>query len=711
MSQPSARSGNQQLFETTAILSANATKSGRFENLAAKVHGLADRRLIELPFKQVDCGPGCSACCHRLVDATLPEVIAVAKFVKERFNDEEQQALVSRMDGHETMAKQYFVGLDESFSGVCPFLVYDRCTVHDVRPLSCRGLSSLDRARCHQWAFESGPIPFERDRLNVSNAAVEGIVRGALLAGSTSGSYELSGATRAILETFSSDQTTHLESAKISTVDKYSLMAGDYIAKFRMNESLSNLCQRPGFSELWESAFTGNVEQINILIPRLGDEVLTLFSALALPSFYSSQDELDERWAGLLQAMERFENARLHPQAAFDRLPTLCTFFWAYSGNDVKPLLSRMMAKVSKEIVAPLFPELQEPLPELRKPGRFRLGYLSGGLRNSTNSRWATGWLKAQAAQFETFAFNLDPAEDQFTNYWKRLADHYYHLPTHPTNFASMVRSLDLDALIITDIGMNRFDHQLTSLRLARKQFTAWGHPVTSGSSMIDGYLSSDLMEPEDAQQHYTERLYRLPGSGLSYPRASRTRGAQDLSAFGLPTTGYYFDAQHSSKRIPKHDVLYRQICEASGKPIAFLAPVEKFNRDRLEQRFRSAGVNSIIVPRCSNQEFLQIIEKSVAVLDTPAWNGGNSTIDALTLGKPVISMASEFMRGRHCLAFHGLAGVQGLVAKTPEEYVALALDSTRQRELMVHLNPDSLYDDPRPVERLNEILLEGFPG
>ena len=33
------------------------------------------------------------------------------------------------------------------------------------------------------------------------------------------------------------------------------------------------------------------------------------------------------------------------------------------------------------------------------------------------------------------------------------------------------------------------------------------GHPETSGYPTLDYFLSSELMEPPDGQQHYTERL------------------------------------------------------------------------------------------------------------------------------------------------------------------------------------------------------------
>ncbi len=67
------------------------------------------------------------------------------------------------------------------------------------------------------------------------------------------------------------------------------------------------------------------------------------------------------------------------------------------------------------------------------------------------------------------------------------------------------------DVLIYPEIGMDKISSQLAAQRLAGVQCCSWGHPVTSGLATIDHFLSSELMEPADAQAHYRENLVRLP--------------------------------------------------------------------------------------------------------------------------------------------------------------------------------------------------------
>ena len=73
-------------------------------------------------------------------------------------------------------------------------------------------------------------------------------------------------------------------------------------------------------------------------------------------------------------------------------------------------------------------------------------------------------------------------------------------------------------------IGM----YALASLRLASRQCAAWGHPVTTGLPTIDVFFTSAAMEPDDAANHYSEKLASLPGIGTRYAAPARqpvTRG------------------------------------------------------------------------------------------------------------------------------------------------------------------------------------------
>jgi Fe-S-cluster containining protein len=123
--------------------------------LAGSIHELTDRSIREVHAAchdghRVACRSGCNYCCMFPVAASAPEVLAIATFVRERFDEERQAALDARVevniaatDGMD-MSERDRVRLD------CPFLEAGKCTVYEVRPVACRGFSSYSVEECRE---------------------------------------------------------------------------------------------------------------------------------------------------------------------------------------------------------------------------------------------------------------------------------------------------------------------------------------------------------------------------------------------------------------------------------------------------------------------------------------------------------------------------------------------------------------------------------
>ncbi|MBC7905344.1 MAG: YkgJ family cysteine cluster protein [Rhodospirillaceae bacterium] len=115
--------------------------------------------LLELPVNaeaRPACAIDCHACCHCLVGATAPEVIILASRIAllpaETVTAIRQRTAVVAM----SMAA---MSLDQRMSSrtACPFLHERRCQVYALRPLACRGHTSINRAICDSW-LETGEV-------------------------------------------------------------------------------------------------------------------------------------------------------------------------------------------------------------------------------------------------------------------------------------------------------------------------------------------------------------------------------------------------------------------------------------------------------------------------------------------------------------------------------------------------------------------------
>jgi Fe-S-cluster containining protein len=113
------------------------------------------------PAEPLQCEPGCTACCHRKVGCTIPEVIGIAAGLDDCEDDEKQRILTAARLLHERTA-----ALDDAGrvrTGLpCAFLANGKCGIYGGRPISCRATYSFDRAACERlyfsFSFET-PIP------------------------------------------------------------------------------------------------------------------------------------------------------------------------------------------------------------------------------------------------------------------------------------------------------------------------------------------------------------------------------------------------------------------------------------------------------------------------------------------------------------------------------------------------------------------------
>jgi predicted O-linked N-acetylglucosamine transferase (SPINDLY family) len=428
---------------------------------------------------------------------------------------------------------------------------------------------------------------------------------------------------------------------------------------------------------------------------------------IIVPRVYNNQEEIPEWREHFIRALRAFREKDWEDEEAFNALSSHRSGSLAYQGMNDRAIMEEHGAALAS-YTNRAFPEFSEPFGK-RSPGKARVGYLSANMHGSNGCRWSLGWLNRHAPDIETYALNVGTVEDQVSRQFRLSADHYFHLVRSIPDNARFIRGLDLDFLIFTDIGLHGFNTSYATMRLARTQATAWGHPVTSGFPNIDLYLSSDLMEPVDGQDQYTEQLVRLPNSGLCYSPIE-SFPSRDRAYFGLPADGpLIVNVQTKPKLLPQYDHLYRDIAAKAGAPIVFLEGIQPCDTIVTKRRMEEAGVPVHWLPHLKRPDFLALLQLADVSLDPPLWSGGNTTIEALTLGTPVVTLPGPTMRSRHSYAFAKIAGAPDLIAENELDYVNLACDSDRLQNAIASADFSLLFNDLRPVEALDELILSSM--
>ena len=455
---------------------------------------------------------------------------------------------------------------------------------------------------------------------------------------------------------------------------------------------------------------------------------------LGLPLFYADSVAIDRaraQFAAGLNALER-EFERLH--AGVDAYSMLESWRWtnfalAYQGRDDRELQQRYARLVARAIDEKA-PVLRQPFSIVHEEGaRIRIGFASAFFVDGTVGHYFLRWItELDRFGFEVFVYHLASYTDALTQQIASRADWFRHTQGVAATIAALARAIrndTLDVLVYPELGMDERCMVLAAMRLAPLQCAGWGHPVTTGHETVDVFFSARAMEPDDAEAHYSEQLVRLPGIGTSYPRPGFERDPADRSTvrerIDVPLDAPVFIcSQALFKILPDDDLLLARVLEAVPGSMLVLfadrhAELTALVSNRLEQAFASRGIVALdrvrVQARMSRADFLRVNAACDAMLDTTAWSGGNSTIDALVAGLPVVTLPGQFMRARQSAAMLAIAGVPELIARDVDDYVRIAArlgkDPAWRADVAAKIaaGREKLFDDPAPLAAFADFI------
>ncbi|MDV2992367.1 MAG: hypothetical protein N4J56_002021 [Chroococcidiopsis sp. SAG 2025] len=458
----------------------------------------------------------------------------------------------------------------------------------------------------------------------------------------------------------------------------------------------------------------------------LSDNLTLKFkSYLLLPIIYETEAEIELYRSQFAQGLNELiqQTCLASPKAKEEALIAIgnyTNFYLQYQGkNDLK--FQKQYGQFVHQVMAANYPQWTQPLTMLllSEGEKIRIGYVSHHLRNHNGAKWALGWLKNHNRQnFEIYCYYTDLILDRITKEFESVCDRFHSIPRDLEAICNQIVADKLHVIVFPDIGMAPVTTQIAGLRLAPVQCTAWGHPITSGLPTIDYYLSSDLMEPENAQEHYSEKLVRLPNLGFCYSKPAISQPTKSRLDFRLRDDAViYLSCQSLFKYLPQYDYVYAAIAQqVSQAQFAFISHPSTYITDifqqRLQRAFAKFGLNSqdycVILPRQTGDDYLTLNLVSDVYLDTFSWTGGNSTMEAIACNLPVVTCPGEFMRGRHSYAMLKMLGVTDTIASDEAEYIEIAVKLGLDRDWrdsivkQISQRHSYLYNDKTCVEALD---------
>jgi len=312
---------------------------------------------------------------------------------------------------------------------------------------------------------------------------------------------------------------------------------------------------------------------------------------------------------------------------------------------------------------------------------RLRIGYVSADFRNHPVGHFIEQVIAHHdKRRFEIFCYYNYAKNDDITARLRRHADHWRSIIGWTDEaVARQIREDGIDILV--DLAGHTAGNRLLTFALkpAPVQATWMSYIATTGLKAIDYIIANRFIIPPQDERYYVERVVRLPHSFLCFtpphfpievsPPPALSRGEITFGCFNS-----------TAKLTTSVIAAWARILLALPRSRLFLKSGgfgDELSRARYRKLFAEHGVAperlkfAGLSPR---GEYLAAYNEVDIGLDPFPYNGGTTTVEALWMGVPVITLSGDRFVSRMGESIMMNLGLAECVAATEDEYIAKAL-------------------------------------
>ncbi|CAN7208580.1 tetratricopeptide repeat protein [Phenylobacterium sp. LjRoot164] len=338
--------------------------------------------------------------------------------------------------------------------------------------------------------------------------------------------------------------------------------------------------------------------------------------------------------------------------------------------------------------------------------GKLRIGFMSSDLRNHPVAYFAMPLFQhLDRSRFEVYCYSYfqgDNADQTQTRIVELVDAFRWEKDISDRDAAQMIANDQLDMLI--ELGGSTHMNKLgvMAFKPAPLQASWLGYPHSAGLETIDHLILDPYVAPTGPDLLIEEPLL-MPKSWIAmgeqaFPPRPITEGTPEqrkgFLTFGTANNPYKYSREmvRTWARVTAavENAQFLFIRPEGGTPTFRKSMLELFAAEGVgEERVRFEDIRGAHLP------FYNEIDIS---LDTFPQTGGTTTCESLWMGVPAVTLVGEAMFERLSYSILTNAGLGDLCARTPDEFVEIALrlakDPVRRAELRVNLR-DMLKASP----------------
>jgi protein O-GlcNAc transferase len=413
---------------------------------------------------------------------------------------------------------------------------------------------------------------------------------------------------------------------------------------------------------------------------------------------------------------EKAEQAFRRALAVNDKLPDARSglLFSLNFRSDLTPEQVFEAHRIEGAAIGQLAPTCELPRNQSDPERKLRVGYVSGDLGQHPVGLFLRPVLQHHDRAFiETFCYHNKAALTPLTEALQTTSDHWRDIfALEDREFVRLICDDRIDILV--DLSGHTSNNRLTAFAAhpAPVQVSWIAYLNTTGLKAMDWRICDAHTDPPGETEHlHVERLYRMPHSQWCYaPVVELPEKRRPASTAGEVVFGSF---NQFAKISDACLALWVEILHAvpGSRLIVSNAP-DGSARDRLLDhvaRLRIEPARVTFRERTDIANYFRAVSDVDIALDTFPYNGATTTLDALWMGVPLVALRGDRGIARSSYSILRSAGLDQLIATTPQECVdinvRLARDPDERARLRAclrnQLAASPLMDAPSFVKAL----------
>jgi predicted O-linked N-acetylglucosamine transferase (SPINDLY family) len=321
----------------------------------------------------------------------------------------------------------------------------------------------------------------------------------------------------------------------------------------------------------------------------------------------------------------------------------------------------------------------------------IRIGYVGSTLRSHSVgwlSRWLLQYHDREKFQVFTYCINQDINDPFYQEWFGSKSNVSYCMVADGERVAAQIRADQIDILIDLDSLTLNITCQVLAAKPAPVQVSWLGWDAT-GLSTVDYFLADPYVLPDNAQEYYQEKIWRLPQTYLAvngFEVGIPTLKRRDLN---IPEDAVvYWSGQRGFKRHP--DTVRAQMRILKSVPNSYFIIKGDTDPTIIQEFFgeiaAEEGVDFDRLRFVGNvaDELTHRANLAIAdvVLDTFPYNGATTTLETLWMGIPMVTQVGQQFAARNSYTFMLNAGIEEGIAWSQEEYIEWGIKLGLDRDL-----------------------------